>query len=489
MTEEQRPDVEPASPEPADVPAPPDVPPAVPLAEGPVATPAAAYPPVAPPAPPVAEPAAVFVPPVDAPPIVPPVAASPSVPPVEQPAASSGSKSGAVIAIAVLLSFIIASLAGLSAGFLGARMAGGGFASPSRSVQQIQILEPKTDEPIVAAAAAGLPSVVNIDVRGSGASSGNGDLPQDHPSVPSSGNGSGVAFKNADDGGTYIITNNHVVENADTLTVRDSTGQSIKAELIGRDPESDIAVVKVDRKIPLIKTANSGKLSVGQAVVAIGSPFGLEHSVTSGVISALGRALTDFTGSTTDQYPLIDAIQTDAAINPGNSGGALVDRTGKLVGINTAIYSESGQNGGIGFAVPVNTAIRVAEQLIAGGGVTHPFLGVVGQTITPEFAQQEKLTATEGVWVASTTEGSGAEKAGIRKGDVITSVDGVTVRSIDDLILNVRRKQVGDTLKLAVIRAGETIAVDVVVGDKPADLARPTAPGSSAPDTGTPDKK
>jgi S1-C subfamily serine protease len=197
--------------------------------------------------------------------------------------------------------------------------------------------------------------------------------------------------------------------------------------------------------------------------------------------------LTDFTGSASDKYPLIDAIQTDAAINPGNSGGALVDRMGKLVGINTAIYSDTGQNGGIGFAVPSNTAIRVAEQLIKGGGVTHPFLGVVGQTITPEFAQQEKLSATEGVWVASTTPGSGAQKADIQKGDVISAVDGVTVRSIDDLILNVRRKQVGDTVKLTLSRGGEQMTVDVVVGDKPADL-KPVTPDSSAPDTGTPGK-
>jgi S1-C subfamily serine protease len=424
---------------------------------------------------------------------MPPGVQAPSVPPVTPPAESSGSKSGAVIAIAVLLSFIIASFAGLTAGFLGARIAGGGFGSgggfggPVRGVQQVEVLAPKTDEPIVAAAAAGLPSVVNIDVRGGGTSSKDSGLPQDHPSVPSSGNGSGVAFKSTTDGGTYIITNNHVVENADTLTVRDATGQSIKAELIGTDPESDIAVVKVDRKIPVIKIANSGRLSVGQAVVAIGSPFGLEHSVTSGVISALGRALTDFTGSASDKYPLIDAIQTDAAINPGNSGGALVDRMGKLVGINTAIYSDTGQNGGIGFAVPSNTAIRVAEQLIKGGGVTHPFLGVVGQTITPEFAQQEKLSATEGVWVASTTPGSGAQKADIQKGDVISAVDGVTVRSIDDLILNVRRKQVGDTVKLTLSRGGEQMTVDVVVGDKPADL-KPVTPDSSAPDTGTPGK-
>jgi S1-C subfamily serine protease len=396
------------------------------------------------------------------------------------PTSSSGHKPGSTIAIAVLLSFVIAVFSGAAAGFLGARIAGGG--TRTRAPQQVEVIAPRTSEPIVAAAAAGLPSVVNIDVSGSGSTTDAQGLPQNHPSVPSQGTGSGVAYKRAD-GGTYIITNNHVVENADTLTVRDAAGQSMKAVLVGRDPESDIAVVKVDRNIPLIKTADSAKLLVGQSVVAIGSPFGLEHSVTSGVISALGRSLPEYVGSTSSASPLVDVIQTDAAINPGNSGGALVDRTGKLVGINTAIYSDSGQNGGIGFAVPVNTATRVADQLIAGDGVTHPFLGVVGTTITSQLAQQEKLTVTEGTWVSETTKGSGAEKAGIRKGDVITAVDGTAIRSINDLILNVRRKQVGDTVKLSVIRGEEKLTIDVVVGDKPADLATPSAPDTSTPST------
>jgi S1-C subfamily serine protease len=403
-------------------------------------------------------------------------------------ATANGSRAGTTIAIAVLLSFVIATCSGLAAGFLGARIAGG-FGPGGRTTQKVEIIEPKTSEPIVAAAAAGLPSVVNIDVSGGLSSPGSGDLPQDHPSVPTQGNGSGVAYKRAANGGTYIITNSHVVENADTLVVRDSTGASMKAELIGRDAESDIAVVKVDGEIPVIAASDSAKLQVGQAVVAIGSPFGLDHSVTSGVISALGRSLPDFAGAASSVYPLIDVIQTDAAINPGNSGGALVDRTGKLVGINTAIYSDSGASGGIGFAVPANTAVRVADQLVEGGSVTHPFLGVVGQTVTPEFAQEQKLSVTEGTWVADLVQGTGAQKAGVRKGDVITAVDGVPIRSIDDLILNVRRKQVGDTVKLSVLRGEEKLVVDAVVGDKPADPMGQSTPGTSTPDTRTPDKE
>jgi S1-C subfamily serine protease len=429
-------------------------------------------------------------------PAAPPIANMPVVPPAVPPvvteaplpvpaSATSRPRHGGVIAVAVILSFIVASFSGLAAGFLGARLGSGGSLGTGTPTARVEIIEPKTTEPIVAAAAAGLPSVVNIDVRG-GTARGSSSLPSDHPGVPTAGTGSGVAYKSAEDGGTYIITNNHVVEDASTLTVRDSTGDSMKATLVGLDPESDIAVIKVDRAIPLIKISDSSKLRVGQSVVAIGSPFGLEHSVTSGVVSALGRSLPQFESSGSGAYPLVDVIQTDAAINPGNSGGALVDRTGKLVGINTAIYSDSGASGGIGFAVPSNSATRIADQLIEGGGVTHPFLGVVGQTITPDLASAEKLAATEGTLVRELTKGSGAEKADVRVGDVITAANGTTIRSIDDLILNVRRLQIGDTVTLTVLRDGKKLTIEVVVGDKPADLTAPSAPTTSVPGTATP---
>jgi S1-C subfamily serine protease len=325
-------------------------------------------------------------------------------------------------------------------------------------------------EPVVAAAEAAVPSVVNIDVRGSG-SSRNSAIPEGHPGVPSMGNGSGVAYKSATDRGTYVITNNHVVESADSITVRDSTGESYPAQLVGRDPETDIAVVKVDADIPTIEIGDSESLLVGQAVVAIGSPFGLEHSVTSGVVSALGRSLPDFGGDSSSVYPLVDVIQTDAAINPGNSGGALVTTAGQLVGINTAIYSESGSSGGIGFAVPVNTAVRVSDQLIEGGEIDHPFIGVIGQTVTPELVEQNKLSVQQGAYVAEIAAGSGAQRAGVRTGDVITEVDNAKIRTMDDLILQVRRKIVGDTVELTIARGSQTIEIDVVVGDKPADIS------------------
>ncbi|HSK47594.1 MAG TPA: trypsin-like peptidase domain-containing protein [Coriobacteriia bacterium] len=409
----------------------------------------------------------------------------PAVPPVypgyyEQAAPPQAERRGGgngvgIVLIAALVALIVAGIAGLAGGFIGAQFADSGT-DGVLGMAKVQVVPSKTTEPVVAAAAAAVPSVVNIDVRAGTSSGGEDSLPQDHPTVPMIGNGSGVAYKRVDggDGGTYIITNNHVVEGAEQLTVRDVSGKSAKATLVGRDPETDIAVIKVSEDLPVIDTGQSADLIVGQTVVAIGSPFGLEHSVTSGVVSALGRSLTDFTGSSDGAYPLVDVIQTDAAINPGNSGGALVDRGGKLIGINTAIYSDSGASGGIGFAVPVDTAKRVADQLIEGGSITHPFIGVVGQSVTPEFAQQQELSVQEGAYVAEVTEGSGAAKADIQKGDVITEVDGEAIRTMDDLILQVRRKKVGDTVTLTVVRGDETLEVQVEVGDKPADLSLPS---------------
>ena len=384
------------------------------------------------PAPPAAPPAAAAVPPVT-PPAVQPAA--------EKPSGGHGS-TGAIIAVAVVLAFVVAAFTGASAGFFGARLAAGqGFGGITKAAK-ITVVPSRTTDPAVAASAASVPSVVNVDVSGDGASSGSQALPEDHPGVPMKGNGSGVAYKSSSDGGTYILTNNHVVEEADKITVRDATGKSYPAKLVGRDPETDIAVLEVDAALPAIDLGNSGDLVVGQSVVAIGSPYGLEHTVTSGVVSALGRSLPDFTDSG-NAYPLVDVIQTDAAINPGNSGGALVDSRGRLVGINTAIYSDSGSNGGIGFAVPVNTAVRVGNQLVEGGEINHPFVGIIGSTLTEELAAEKKLSVKEGAYVAEVAKGSGAEKAGVKVDDVVVAVDGAPIRSMDDLILQIRRKQVG----------------------------------------------
>ena len=451
----------------------------------PEATPVTPEPPAAPPAPSYEPPA---------PPAIQPPAAGPEAPPVMGAAPPYGAADaayyatptpatepvvaaaeprrspgvGVIVAISIVIALLVGTIAGTAAGFIGAQLSRGRV---SLTPTKVTVVPSKTSEPVIAAAAAAVPSVVNLDVTGGTTSSGpDSQLPQDHPNVPLQGNGSGVVYKSAGDGGTYIITNNHVVESADTIVVRDAAGERHDAELIGRDPETDIAVVKVNEKLPGIALGDSDEAQVGQLVVAIGSPFGLEHSVTSGVISAIGRSLPDFGTDNSGTYPLVDVIQTDAAINPGNSGGALVDRAGKLLGINTAIYSESGANDGIGFAIPVNTATRVAEQLIKGGSVEHPFLGVVGQTVDDALAKEENLTVKEGALVVDLTPGTNAVKAGIKKGDVIIALDGKKIRSMDELILAVRQHDVGDTVTIKLMRDGKEMTVKMEVGSKPANL-------------------
>ncbi|HEY5517618.1 MAG TPA: trypsin-like peptidase domain-containing protein [Coriobacteriia bacterium] len=327
-----------------------------------------------------------------------------------------------------------------------------------------------TNEPVAAAAAVALPSVVNIDVTGSSAASG---LPGGHPDVPSEGTGSGVAYKSTTDGGTYIITNNHVITDASAIVVTPADGERYDATLIGADPETDIAVVRIGKKLPLIGLGDSEKLAVGQMVIAIGSPFGLQHSVSSGVVSALHRSITSnySLDTSASAYPLVDVIQTDAAINPGNSGGALVDRSGRLVGIDSAIYSDSGSSAGVGFAIPAKTALRIADELIAGKTATHPFLGVEGLTLSATDAKRLGLTKPEGALIKTVFPDTGAAKAGLKVDDVVLAVGTVPVRSMDDLILQVRRTQVGDRVTLKVWRNRAKITIEMVVGDKPTSLS------------------
>jgi len=384
---------------------------------------------------------------------------------------------GPVVAAAVIVALIIGALAGVAGGFAGAQLAssgallGGATFRPTTATVETS----SADEPVIAAAAAAVPSVVNIDVTEAGNTSTSDKLPQNHPAVPQGGQGSGVAFKAAADGGTYILTNEHVVAGATSITVKSTSGKSWPGTVVGSDADNDIAVVKVAAKIPMIVLGNSKNLVVGQTVVAIGSPFGLEHSVTSGVVSAMGRSLPDFAGNADGAYPLVDVIQTDAAINPGNSGGALVDRAGRLIGINTAIYTESGTSGGIGFAVPVNKAVDVADQLISVGSVSHPFIGIVGVSLTPSIAATEKYTVSEGALVKEVAADSGAAKAGIKVGDIVTAVDGTDVSTMDDLILLVRRHKAGDVIKLKVVRSGKPMEFSVTVGNRPANYSTTTS--------------
>lgn len=401
-------------------------------------------------------------------------------PPIAAPAPRRSLPAAAVVAIALVVALVAGTIAGGLSSFATSLL----LRSPSSSSSTVRVLPPETDEPVVAAAAAALPSVVSIDVAGSGRSSDSlGILPEGHPDAPVRGNGSGIAYRNTEEGATYIVTNAHVVETADEIYVTGVDRERRKAELVGSDSETDIAVVRVDGELPVIALSDSDELKVGQSATAIGSPFGLSHSVTSGVISAIGRSLPGTTGSRGNVYPLVDVIQTDAAINPGNSGGALVDREGKLIGMNTAIYSDTGQSGGVGFAVPVNTVVRVAEQLIEVGSAQTPFLGIVGQDVTADLAQEEGLDVDEGAFVVEVLEGTRADDAGLRAGDVIVSLDDAPIRSMDDLLLQVRRKNIGSTVTLEVWRDGSTTKIEMEVGIKPADLETPEAEQGVAPDS------
>jgi Do/DeqQ family serine protease len=313
------------------------------------------------------------------------------------------------------------------------------------------------------------PAVVNIAVRGTVAAPRNPffddpgtrrffGLPPEAPprerEFRSAGSGVIVDAENG-----YIVTNAHVVKNATEITITLVDDVELKAEVVGADEGSDVAVLRVaDAKLPAeIRLADSSKLQVGDFVIAIGNPFGLQHTVTSGIVSALGR-----TGMSRDGYE--DFIQTDAAINPGNSGGALVGLDGDLVGINSVILSQSGGNIGIGFAIPSNMVRSIMEQLIESGHVNRGQLGVTTLSLTPEFRKSLGLTENaQGALVSQVTEGSAADTAGIEAGDVITSVRGQTIRSNTELRNTIGMLRVGESVELGLLREGKPLTVTAVL--------------------------
>jgi len=257
----------------------------------------------------------------------------------------------------------------------------------------------------------------------------------------------------------FIITNAHVVENADEITVTLLDNRSVEAEVVGADPGSDVALLKVETNdLTGIPFADSARAEVGDFVVAIGNPFGLQHTVTSGIISALGRS-----GINPEGYE--DFIQTDASINPGNSGGALVNLNGELVGINTAILSRSGGNIGIGFAIPSNMVQAVMEQLIEYGEVRRGLLGVQIVTLTPDVANSLGIEGTKGALVSQVVEGSAADKAGIKAGDVITSVNGDAVETGAELRNAIGLARIGERVELGVIREGKPRRITAEIGE------------------------
>jgi len=291
--------------------------------------------------------------------------------------------------------------------------------------------------------------------------------------------GMGSGFVYSEDG--YIITNQHVVKDAQKVTVTFLDGEQYIGNVIGTDQDLDIAVVKVDPSntyIQPIKIGDSSELKVGERIAAIGNPFGLSGSMTSGIISQIGRLLPQESG-----YSIPDVIQTDAAINPGNSGGPLINMKGEVVGINTAIQSATGEFSGIGFAVPSNTVKKVVPVLIENGKFKHPWMGISGTDVDPELAEVRGLKSSKGFLVVSVIEGSPAEAAGLigvtetkemdgrefaLDGDIILAIDGETVRKISDILVHLQReKSIGDEMILSVSRNGEVLELVMILEERP----------------------
>ncbi|HEY3855282.1 MAG TPA: Do family serine endopeptidase [Verrucomicrobiae bacterium] len=336
------------------------------------------------------------------------------------------------------------------------------------------------------------PSVVRVEVNiAAKESDGNGNIPgmPDDPmfrqffgggrrmyTPPERGVGSGVIVTK--DG--YILTNNHVVDNADKVQVTLNDGQKYTAKVVGKDPKSDLAVIKIDAKdLPAVAFADSSKAEIGDVVLAIGNPFDIGKTVTMGIISATGRA--------TMGLDYEDFIQTDAAINPGNSGGALVDAEGRLIGINTAIYSRGGGNQGIGFAIPTDLAKGIMVSLIENGKVTRGYLGVRIKDLTPLLAKEFDLKNDQGALVADVVPGGPADKAGLKDGDVITKVNGTTVTDSRHLKLEVAGILPGEKVPVEILRDGSHKTLEVKMRELPEDerMAKNSTGGDHAKDNGT----
>jgi Do/DeqQ family serine protease len=274
--------------------------------------------------------------------------------------------------------------------------------------------------------------------------------------------GSGVIVSPAG----YILTNNHVVESADEIEVALNSGRKLLAKVVGNDPETDLAVLLVEgEQLPAIHFGESENLRVGDVVLAIGNPFGVGQTVTSGIVSALGRSGLQI--NTFENF-----IQTDAAINPGNSGGALVDAHGDLVGINTAIYSRSGGSLGIGFAIPASTAKMVLDQIVKSGTVTRGWIGVEVQEITPAVAESFRLGDARGTIVAGVLRGGPADRAGVVPGDLLTAINGVAVSDPQAMLNLVAGLAPGSSAKMQVQRKAQVLELAVTVGRRPKPQAR-----------------
>jgi serine protease Do len=345
-----------------------------------------------------------------------------------------------------------------------------------------------------------LPAVVEISVKSkvAGPTQAMPDLPDDAPfkdffddffkrrqeqgEGPSGRTVSSLGSGFIIDSTGLIVTNNHVVEGQETMEVHLQDGRNLKAELVGRDPKTDLAVIRVksDTPLPALTFGDSDKLRIGEWVVAIGNPFGLGGSVSLGIVSARNRDI--------NAGPYDDFIQTDAAINKGNSGGPLFNLDGSVMGVNTAIFSPTGGSVGIGFSVPANTVKSVVDQLVKYGETRRGWLGVKVQSITDEIAESMSLSVTKGALVADVTAGSPGEKAGILAGDVIVEFNGRAIKEMRELPRAVGETEIGKTVKVKVLRDGKEMLIDVVLGrleDSEKAAAAAGVPTADAPATVT----
>ena len=293
---------------------------------------------------------------------------------------------------------------------------------------------------------------------------------------PTQGSGSGSII----DTKGHVLTNHHVVAEAQKLEVTLADGSKWPAKLVGSDPDNDLAVIKIDtpkEKLKVITMGDSKNLKIGQKVLAIGNPFGLQRTLTTGIISSLGRTIRSEVGTLIE-----DVIQTDAAINPGNSGGPLLNSEGEIVGINSAIISPSGGSVGIGFAIPVNTAKRVVPEIISKGYVSYPYIGATIQSLIPEMAKYLKLKIDRGAMISELAKGGPADKAGLKGGDqriqvgnmivivggdIVVKADQHDVKTNDELISYIREKKPGDTILLKLFRKDSFIDVKITLGERP----------------------
>lgn len=319
-----------------------------------------------------------------------------------------------------------------------------------------------------------LPSVVDIEVTATTTGAETGALPFGNQQPPSQVQGEGTGWVFDDQG--HIVTNNHVVENAIDITVNFADGSWVTGEVVATDPQADLAVIQVTppagmtlRPLPIAAEA----LDAGYWVLAFGTPFGLEGTMTLGIVSALGRGFPVGAAAGGATYTLPDVIQTDAAINPGNSGGPLLNLNGEVVGVNFAINSASGSNSGVGFAIPVSVVQRIVPALISAGSYAYPYLGISGGSVSPQLAEAQAIPANVfGVWVSGVTENGPAAAAGLQEGDIVTAIDGQPVRSFDALVSYLFNSTTpGQEVTLTFVRGGSEQNAAATIQQRPAEQA------------------